>query len=76
MGPELLLDYPNDESLKKFQERKEKGMIPVPPGSEAALQYMPHVRRKNGPLIIFIIGPTAAFPLNTPKCRTSIATSP
>lgn len=27
-GPELLLDYPNDQSLKKFQERKEKGMIP------------------------------------------------
>ena len=40
MGPELLLDYPNDESLKKFQERKEKGMIPVPPGS-GGIAYMP-----------------------------------
>ena len=27
-GPELLLDYPNDESYKKFNERKAKGLIP------------------------------------------------
>lgn len=27
-GPELLLDYPNEESLKRFNERKEKGLIP------------------------------------------------
>lgn len=27
-GPELLLDYPNDVSYKKFNERKAKGIIP------------------------------------------------
>ncbi len=27
-GPELLLDYPNDMSIKKFNERKAKGLIP------------------------------------------------
>lgn len=27
-GPELLLDYPNDASVKKFNERKAKGLIP------------------------------------------------
>ena len=27
-GPELLLDYPNDMSVKKFNERKAKGLIP------------------------------------------------
>ena len=27
-GPELLLDYPNDESVQKFNTRKSKGMIP------------------------------------------------
>lgn len=27
-GPELLLDYPNDVSYKKFNERKAKGLIP------------------------------------------------
>ncbi|MEO6404674.1 MAG: L,D-transpeptidase [Ferruginibacter sp.] len=27
-GPELLLDYPNDESYKRFNERKAKGLIP------------------------------------------------
>lgn len=27
-GPELLLDYPNDISYKKFNERKAKGLIP------------------------------------------------
>jgi len=27
-GPELLLDYPNDASIQKFQERKAKGMLP------------------------------------------------
>jgi murein L,D-transpeptidase YafK len=27
-GPELLLDYPNETSYKKFNERKAKGMIP------------------------------------------------
>lgn len=27
-GPELLLDYPNDESYKKFNDRKSKGLIP------------------------------------------------
>lgn len=27
-GPEMLLDYPNDESYKRFQERKAKGVIP------------------------------------------------
>ena len=27
-GPELLLDYPNDASYKKFNERKAKGLIP------------------------------------------------
>lgn len=27
-GPELLLDYPNEESVHKFNERKEKGLIP------------------------------------------------
>lgn len=28
-GPELLLDYPNQESYKRFNERKSKGLIPV-----------------------------------------------
>jgi murein L,D-transpeptidase YafK len=27
-GPELLLDYPNEESVKKFNERQQRGMIP------------------------------------------------
>jgi murein L,D-transpeptidase YafK len=27
-GPELLLDYPNDESYRRFNERKQKGQIP------------------------------------------------
>lgn len=27
-GPEMLLDYPNDESYRRFQERKSKGLIP------------------------------------------------
>jgi len=27
-GPELLLDYPNDESYRRFNERKSKGLIP------------------------------------------------
>ncbi len=27
-GPELLLDYPNEESLQKFSERKAKGLVP------------------------------------------------
>lgn len=27
-GPELLLDYPNEVSLQKFNERKAKGLIP------------------------------------------------
>jgi murein L,D-transpeptidase YafK len=27
-GPELLLDYPNDISIKKFNERKIKGLLP------------------------------------------------
>ena len=27
-GPELLLDYPNPENVQKFNERKQKGIIP------------------------------------------------
>ncbi|CAN5867733.1 hypothetical protein BH11BAC4_BH11BAC4_02820 [soil metagenome] len=27
-GPELLLDYPNDQSYQRFNERKAKGLIP------------------------------------------------
>jgi murein L,D-transpeptidase YafK len=27
-GPELLLNYPNDESFRRFNDRKAKGMIP------------------------------------------------
>jgi murein L,D-transpeptidase YafK len=27
-GPELLLDYPNEESFQKFRERKQKGLVP------------------------------------------------
>lgn len=27
-GPELLLDYPNEESVQRFNERKAKGLIP------------------------------------------------
>ncbi|MEP7164890.1 MAG: L,D-transpeptidase [Ferruginibacter sp.] len=27
-GPELLLDYPNDESYERFNERKAKGLLP------------------------------------------------
>lgn len=26
-GPELLLDYPNDESVRRFNERREKGVL-------------------------------------------------
>jgi murein L,D-transpeptidase YafK len=28
-GPELLLDYPNEESYRRFNERKQKGQIPA-----------------------------------------------
>ncbi|MEO6452547.1 MAG: L,D-transpeptidase [Ginsengibacter sp.] len=28
-GPELLLDFPNKESIKKFKERQNKGLIPA-----------------------------------------------
>ena len=28
-GPELLLDYPTEESVRRFKERKEKGLIPA-----------------------------------------------
>ncbi|HMJ46336.1 MAG TPA: L,D-transpeptidase [Ferruginibacter sp.] len=28
-GPELLLDYPNDESYRRFNERKARGIIPA-----------------------------------------------
>ncbi|MFM2360820.1 MAG: hypothetical protein RLY16_2813 [Bacteroidota bacterium] len=27
-GPELLLDYPNETSVQKFKERKQKGLVP------------------------------------------------
>jgi len=27
-GPELLLDYPNDVSVKKFVDRKQRGLLP------------------------------------------------
>ncbi len=27
-GPELLLDYPNDESVRRFNERKQRGALP------------------------------------------------
>ncbi len=27
-GPELLLDYPNNESVRKFNERRQKGLVP------------------------------------------------
>ena len=27
-GPELLLDYPNNESIQKFKDRKSKGILP------------------------------------------------
>ena len=27
-GPELLLDYPNESSVQKFNERKAKGLLP------------------------------------------------
>jgi len=27
-GPELLLDYPNEETMQRFNERKSKGLIP------------------------------------------------
>ena len=27
-GPELLLDYPNDQSVQRFNERKAKGLVP------------------------------------------------
>jgi len=27
-GPELLLDYPNDESYRRFNERKSRGLLP------------------------------------------------
>ncbi len=28
-GPELLLDYPNTESLRRFKERKQNGLLPA-----------------------------------------------
>ena len=28
-GPELLLDYPNEESYRRFKERKAKGLLPA-----------------------------------------------
>ncbi len=28
-GPELLLDYPNPESFRRFKERKQNGMVPA-----------------------------------------------
>jgi murein L,D-transpeptidase YafK len=27
-GPELLLDYPNEESVRRFNERRQKGLVP------------------------------------------------
>jgi murein L,D-transpeptidase YafK len=27
-GPELLLDYPNEESVRRFNDRKQKGLVP------------------------------------------------
>ena len=38
-GPELLLDYPNNETLQRFNERKTKGMIPknAKPGGGIAI---------------------------------------
>jgi murein L,D-transpeptidase YafK len=27
-GPELLLDYPNEESVRRFNERKQQGLVP------------------------------------------------
>lgn len=38
-GPELLLDYPNDASMRKFNERKAQGLIPksARPGNGIAI---------------------------------------
>lgn len=38
-GPELLLDYPNDETLQRFNDRKAKGLIPktAKPGGGIAI---------------------------------------
>jgi len=38
-GPELLLDYPNNETLQRFNERKAKGLIPknAKPGGGIAI---------------------------------------
>lgn len=38
-GPELLLDYPNEETLHRFNERKAKGLIPksARPGNGIAI---------------------------------------
>ncbi len=38
-GPELLLDYPNDETLQRFNERKAKGLLPrnAKPGGGIAI---------------------------------------
>lgn len=38
-GPELLLDYPNNETLQRFNERKAKGVIPknAKPGGGIAI---------------------------------------
>ncbi len=38
-GPELLLDYPNNETLQRFNERKAKGIIPknAKPGGGIAI---------------------------------------
>lgn len=38
-GPELLLDFPNPETMKKFQQRKGQGLVPktAKPGSGIAI---------------------------------------
>ncbi len=38
-GPELLLDYPNEQTLQKFNQRKEQGLIPknAKPGNGIAI---------------------------------------
>ena len=44
-GPELLLDYPNPESLQRFNERKAKGLLPKnakPGGGIAIHATRPH----------------------------------
>ena len=58
---ELLLNYPDAESYKKFGERKAEGLIPKNAKLAVALPFTPHGPRKNGLWIITKTGLMDAF---------------